>query len=226
MLQLDHIPFWPFLLITVLSAIVLYTRAIIGNTWTLMFRSTYNSRAVSQLMREENVMENSYSGLLVFIFFMSLALLFFNIQEYLGLNSIISIPFFTYLLLLFMLAAIYISKVGILYLLNIVFEKRELFNEYVIVFMNINIVMGITLIPLSLIYSYGIVISQKLILIFSVIVLLGSIILRLVRVFELGLRYKMKWYNIILYLCTLEILPAILIMTVIKNIGVNLDLGL
>jgi hypothetical protein len=176
-------------------------------------------------MREEKVMDNSFGGMLVFIFFMSATLFVFNFQEISGLGILSSYPFISFLSILVLLAGLYIIKVGALYVLQLIFEQRELFDEYVIILMNINIVVGIMFIPLNLLYQYGIALSSTTILFISLIIFTLSILLRYIRIYELGQRSNMKWYNIILYLCTLEILPVILIMTIVKNTGLNLNIG-
>lgn len=224
-MSIEHIPFWPFILILFLSVSALYVRAKKPNSWSLIFKSTYNSRATNQLMREENIMENSHSAILVFVFFLSFALLLFNLQEYTKFTFFYTYPPLIFISILFSLFAIYVGKVALLYLLQLIFEQKELFEEYVIVFMNINIVLGIYLLPISLMYVYSINVSDRALLSISLVFLATSLLLRYIRIFDLGLRRKIKWYNIILYLCTLEILPIILIMTIFKNIGINLNLG-
>jgi hypothetical protein len=221
----DQLPFWPFILILFLSGVVLYVRAINTESWTLLFRSTYSSRAVSHLTREKNAMENSFFGLLVFIFFLSFALLIYNIQLYAEISPFFSNPALFYPLILLVLFGIYIAKISLLFLLQFIFQEKEIFDEYIIVFMNINIVLGISLIPLHLLYSYGLIISKPITLGLAGLFLLISLILRYFRVFEIGLRNKVKWYNLILYICTLEFMPIILIFVLIKNIGIDLNFG-
>jgi hypothetical protein len=130
-----------------------------------------------------------------------------------------------YAALLVTLFIIYLVKIGLLYLLQFVFEQKELFDEYVTVLMNINIALGIWLLPLNMIYYYDVGQSKQGLLIFAGGLALIAFVLRNFRVYEIGRRYKMKWYNIILYLCTLEIMPIILVIMLVKNIGINLDLG-
>lgn len=171
------------------------------------------------------MMDNTNSAVLVFIFFFSIALLFFNVQKTSAFGLLKAYPILLYVLILFLLFIFFILKFTVLYLLQLIFQQKELFHEYFIVFMNINIVLGIWLIPLNLFFTYGVVIShQKLSLIGAALTVFSFLLLN-VRVFEIGIRNRMKWYNIILYLCTLEILPIILIMMLIKNVGINLDLG-
>lgn len=220
-----HPPFWPFVLLLILLGIVLFVRAKNPANWNLIFRSTYDSRAARQSIREENVMENTYSGILVFVFFLSFAMLLFELRPFVRLNLVYSHPLLVFSLILFSLFITYFIKVCILYFLQIIFEKKELFDEYIIVFMNINIVFGILIIPLILLSIYSFDLSTRHLMAFSLFLLCSSVLLRFIRVFDIGLNNRLKWYNIILYLCTLEILPIILIMTLMNNIGITLNLG-
>lgn len=220
-----HPPFWPFILLLLLVGIVLFVRAKNPANWNLIFRSTYDSRAARQSIREENVMENTYSGILVFVFFLSFAMLLFELRPFIKLNQVYSHPVLIFSLILISLFIIYFIKICILYFLQLIFEKRELFDEYIIVFMNINIVFGILIIPLILLSIYSFDLPTRYLILFSLFLLCTSILLRFIRVFDIGLNNRLKWYNIILYLCTLEILPIILIMTLMNNIGITLYLG-
>lgn len=170
-------------------------------------------------------MENTYSGILVFVFFLSFAMLLFELRPFVRLNLVYSHPLLVFSLILFSLFITYFIKVCILYFLQIIFEKKELFDEYIIVFMNINIVFGILIIPLILLSIYSFDLSTRHLMAFSLFLLCSSVLLRFIRVFDIGLNNRLKWYNIILYLCTLEILPIILIMTLMNNIGITLNLG-
>ncbi len=226
-LMADRIVFWPFALTLILVTASLYIRAVNITNWNLLFRSTISSRATAQLMREEKVMESTLVGILVFIFFLSISLFVYNLQVYSGFPFLFSTyPFVSYTSVVLILAGIYVVKVGFLYLIQLIFQQRDLFNEYIIILMNINIVTGIFMIPLNLVFQYGLYFSKSYILLISIALAVVSVLLRYVRIFELGRRSKMNWYNIILYLCTLEILPVIIIMTIVMNIGVSLNFGI
>ena len=222
---MSSIPIWPFIMIMSLSAMVLYVRAVNPNSWKLIFRSTYSPRALSQMLREENFMNSSYAALLVFNFFLSLALFLFNYQAHYGKAVYLTYPQAFYPVVLFLLLLYFTLKISLVYGLQLIFEERFLFNEYIALIMNTNVVLGIWLLPLNLVFAYGLDVSKPFVLSCSMFLLLGVLILQIIRLYETGSRANIKWYNIILYLCALEIMPIILIMTLTKEIGIILDLG-
>ena len=216
------LPFWPFFIMMLIGAFVLYFRAVNTSSWTLMFRSTYNYRAAAQLLRETNMLESTVSGMLVFTFFLSMAQFLHNTMDFFEITWMIDSPLLVFLFVLFLLFCWHTAKVTALYALQILFERKEIFYEYIIVFMNINIVLGIFLLPMNMLFIYGLGLSKTTILSISAMMVLAAFVLRCFRVYEMGLRSNMKWYNLILYLCTLEIMPIILLMLTLEDLGINL----
>jgi len=222
-LPLIRIPFWPFVISMILVAAILYTRAANSNNWSLVLRSIFSPRAVQQLIREENTMDNTFSGVLVLTFFFSLALFFYNINEVFNI-SIPAHPILTYLLALTVLFLIYLVKALSLFLFQYIFEAKEIFEEYLVGLMNINIVLGTLLIPLNLLIVYGPFKSKAFLIYMGLALLVISFVIRYIRIYELGSAKGLKKYNIILYLCTLEILPIVLFIKLLDNLGINLSL--
>ena len=219
---MNALPFWPFLIMMVIGAFVLYFRAANTSSWTLLFRSTYNYRAVAQLIRETNMLESSLSGLLVFTFFLSMTQFLYNANDYFDDTWFFDNSLFLFIFILFLLFCWHTAKVAMVYALQALFEKKELFYEYIVVFMNINIVLGIFLLPMNMLFIYGIGLSKTTIVSISTVFVILAFILRCFRIYEMGIRNKMKWYNLILYLCTLEIMPIILLMLTFEDLGINL----
>ena len=222
---MERIPFWPFLIVLALTGIVLYLRAVDAQYWNLLLRSTYDSRALSQMLREENIMESSFTAALIFVFFFSMALVLYSAQLSLAPHHIVNHPAIDFIAILLILFVIYVGKVGILFFLQYVFQEKQLFDEYVTVLMNINVVLGIWLLPISLLFYYDVGQSKQLLLIIAAALGFIAFILRSFRIYETGLQHNMKWYNIIAYLCTLEIMPMLLVVMLVRTFGVNLNLG-
>jgi len=222
-LTIDRIPFWPFVVTLFLVSAILYTRAMNANNWTLVLRSIFSPRAVQQLIREENTMDNTFSGVLVLTFFFSLALFFYNVNEFFEISTSVY-PLLTYFLVLTVLFLTYLIKVLALFMVQLIFETKELFEEYLVSLMNINIVLGACLIPINLMIVYGVSLPKGAFIYIGITLLIGSFIIRYSRLFEMGIRKGMKAYNIILYLCTLEIIPIALFIKLLDNVGINLNL--
>lgn len=220
---ISRIPFWPFVITLLLVSAILYTRAVNANNWTLVLRSIFNPRAVQQLIREENTMDNTFSGVLVLTFFFSLALFFSNINVTYNV-TISAQPLLTYFLILIVLFLVYLIKFLFLFLFQVIFEAKEIFEEYSVGLMNINIVLGVCFIPLNLIIAYGLNIPKGILIYTGIALLVISFVIRYIRIYEMGKRNGIKRYNIILYLCTLEIIPMVLFIKLLDNVGIDLNL--
>lgn len=221
--QVVRLPFWPFVITMVLVSAILYTRAMNSNNWSLVLRSVFSPRAVQQLIREENTLDNSYSGLLVLTFFFSLALFLYYINDYFNL-SVVAYPLLTYFTILTVLFLVYLIRVVSLYLLQWVFEVNAAFEEYLVGLLNINIVLGACLIPINLLLAYYVSFPSFILIYLGLILLIFSFAIRYLRIFEMGRRNGLKVYNIILYLCTLEIIPIVILIKLLENSGIQLNM--
>lgn len=186
-----------------------------------MVKGAFSNKAVYRLIREENVMENTASGILSLTFFFSLALFIYNINEGsdFGLKSSSLLRYFIILMFIF---TIYIVKIVGLYMAQLVLDAKSIFEDYIVGLMNINILFGIALIPLNLLMIYNTIINPE-ILIYVAFILWGlSLILRFIKGFSMGLNRSVKMEYIILYLCTLEIMPIVILIETLDDFGVKI----
>lgn len=220
-LSIQRTPFWPFVLMLIVVAVVFYLRALNFNGWKLMVRGAFSNKAVYQLIREENVMENTASGILSLTFFFSLALFFYNLDEIrgMGINTTSLLKYFILLLFIF---AIYVIKFLFLYLVRLILDAKWIFEEYVIGLININIMLGIALIPLNLLMIYNTWISPETLVYIGLSLLGLSLVLRFIKGFSMGLNRSVKLEYIILYLCTLEIMPIVILIETLDDFGIKI----
>ena len=220
-INVQHPPFWPFVIMLMVVAVVLYIRAQNINTWTLMMRGAISGKAVHQIIREENAMESTSSGILALMFVLPFALFFYNVGNVLGLGTGTP-PFLRFFIILIFIFAVYVVKILALYILQVIFDAKEIFEEQVVGLMNINMVLGLGLIPLNLLMIYGTLVDIHFLMNASFFLWGLSLLLRLYRAYNLGIKKTMNLQNIILYICTLEIIPIVILIETLDDFGIKL----
>ena len=126
------------------------------------------------------------------------------LQEYL-FESPLAILFISFAVMVwFFLKTIIISGTSLL------FQTRESLNTY----LSLNIislqVLGVVLLPVSILISFGKSINPLILLSLGSVLIIIFFVYRLIRTFSLAVKQtNSQWFHILLYICTLEILPLL-----------------
>jgi len=192
-------------------AIVAYVRGAYGRRLSRLFNSLWRIQILRQVMREELVFSHRASILLHFNFVLVASFTIYSWMKLSG-KSIFQLEGFSlYISLAGIIASVYIVKLLVTLVLRTVFKDPGLIREYLFEVFLINKAAGILLLPLAL----GLIIlnisnSSELILIIAISACF-FVVFRFVQGLRLSLDYKVSGVYIILYLCTLEILPLLVL---------------
>lgn len=195
-----------FLLLAVglLGFIKAYNKARVNQ----MFKSLFSFHASEELIREEKVLFHRVNLSFAFIYIVTTTLLLvswlvFKRNEtpdlYMMLKIAVSIIVF------------YLFKFIIGSFLSFVISKSELSSAYTFNVLNYNYFLGVVFLPvLAIIYYSNInyVLVLNYFILPSIVVMLIS---RIFRLFALGIQNNFFVLYIILYICTLEILPLVVL---------------
>lgn len=202
---------WMLPVLLLILAIVAYVRGAYGRRLSRLFNSLWRIQILRQVMREELVFSHRASILLHFNFVLVAALAIYAWMNVTG-RSIFKLEGFPlYACLAGIVASVYISKLILTAVLRKVFKDPGLIREYLFEVFLINKAAGILLLPLALaLIILNISKAHTLILAIGVSTLL-FIVFRFIQGLRLSLDYKVSGVYIILYLCTLEILPFLVL---------------
>jgi hypothetical protein len=202
---------WMLPVLLLILAVVAYVRVAYGRRLSRLFNSLWRIQILRQVMREELVFSHRASILLHFNFVLVAALAVYAWMKITD-RSIFNLQGFAlYASLSGIVAAVYIVKLIITAVLRAVFKDPGLIREYLFEVFLINKAAGILLLPLALaLIILNISKAQTLILVIAISALL-FIVFRFIQGLRLSLDYKVSGVYIILYLCTLEILPFLVL---------------
>ncbi len=180
-----------------------------------IFHAVFQAHHLNQLEREGNLLKERITIGLGFIYYsISSIFVFLIVREYGIVPPGMSNMAFTGLIFAGLLSYQF-AKSAIINVTGIIFDTREIARSYQLNTLIFNIMIGFVLLPLALIATYW---SSPIVIITGIILVLLLLIYRLFRGFLTGMVNKSyNLFYLFLYLCTLEILPLLLLYKVISE---------
>lgn len=173
--------------------------------------SFFSFRVSNQSSREEQSLFHPASILLSINFLLTASLFILQvITANKKLSSSIDFSFVSFLILIGIIFSVYLIKITSHKLIGIIFDLQQQINEYVYAILLSKQIVGICFLPIVIFISYG---EESFL---NGIIYSGFVVLILVYIFRVGkgafslLRREITPFYLILYLCTLEVLPLLL----------------
>lgn len=189
-------------------ALILFTsvRLFFGKYLTQLFHASVNYSTASRLFRERSVSVTHAAFRLDLIFLLSISLFLFQIfgkQLSFGINS----SFLRYLVILAGVI-VYFGVKQVLYSVQGKLTESNAETQEVLFNLNLyNRILGLVLVPVTLIFAFSRLPNPEILVGIGGIMVLLSYILLVLRGLNILLRKDFPIFYLILYLCTLEILP-------------------
>lgn len=171
-----------------------------------------NYQSSVRLLREKNILFKNMAVGLNIVFAINMGLFLFFVMTYFNISQIVSNNnFLSVIIYCIVIATIYIIKTLLCRFIGYLFLAQAEFSEYV---HNINLFnknIGLLLFPIVIMIPYINDSLKPIILYFGIILFLGLFLLRIIRGFQIIIHKEVSSFYLILYLCTVEILPVLLI---------------
>ncbi|MBN2485298.1 MAG: DUF4271 domain-containing protein [Bacteroidales bacterium] len=200
---------WVFGLTFIAISLLVIIRIYFQKYLPLIFSSAVNRQTAEKLLREKNILVRRVFIFLNLIFLLATSLfllrgfLFFNIKLP-SENNLINYMLITILLFLFLTL-----RLGIQQLTGYLFESQEIFREYIHNTYLLHKNLGLIILPLAISTFYlRQPFSDAIFYISGGLVVIG-VLYQYLRGLQIILKHNVFLLYSILYLCTLEILPAI-----------------
>jgi hypothetical protein len=210
--------YWPVLFLFFVFSIYVYLNITNPKKLLQVFLSVYSNQASKQLYREDYRLAKSTSVLLSIGFIIVMSFLVFIINTYFAFILKGLYPFKQFLFLTAVITLMYIIKLGTNYFISFSTKNEELNNEYTFnVFISCQ-TLGVILLPLVICIQFSRYPTEWFL--YPAMIICGIFFaLRFVRGFIISaIEQNVGILYIFLYLCTLEILPLLVL---IKFLLVN-----
>ena len=199
---------WPSIVLTTALLLLAFTKAFGLNRFRQIYKSLFSYYSAHEVVREEKVFFHQVNFSLFLLYLFTISLLLYFVATYINPNN--NSPFL-YPTILGMITVAYLIKFLFNSILAYLFDCVQYIPSYTYNVLLYNYLLGVILIPsLALIYFSDFPNSQ--LLNFIILPLISIILLiRFVRFFAIGISNNVSYLYIILYICTLEILPLVVL---------------
>lgn len=209
---IKHNPDWLLIFLAASLVFIAFLRFFYKKTLMTNLKSAVNFHLSERLFAESNSSIKRFSFLLNILFVYNTGiLLFFAINYY---NITIPFEIKPILLLVLSVAVVilaFIVKYIIIKIVGYLFKMQEPFNEYLHNIFIYNKLFGVVILPVILAYPYIDSDISEFLLVGSGIFYGILFILQIFRGILIAIKNKLSIFYIILYLCTLEFLPLVVL---------------
>ena len=199
--------------ITLLLTVFLlgFTKAFSNNRFKQSIRALVNFSVAQEINREEKVFFHRANIFLTIIHALTLSLFIYQLREVFQNTSKDIAPFMVFLFIAGSIISIYTIKYLFSKMLFFIFNDTGIASEYIFNTSLFNNLLGVLLIPVLAIVYYT-SFDFYFILFYIAIPLIGlAFLLKLIRLFIIGNTKGISYFYIFLYICTLEILPLVVL---------------
>lgn len=180
-----------------------------------IFMAPWSKRFLSQLTRDGDLFSERIALAMGIIYFLTASLLLYEMYlQVVGKDDVVLLRGFPlYVVITLLTLCFWILKLGLIRFLSFIFRTRQTTREYILNILIFNILTGIFLLPLLVLAVY---LNSVIFLWICIIILASFFVFRLFRGFLIGISIrKFSYVFLFVYLCSLEILPLIILTKVI-----------
>ncbi len=201
---------WEWLIIFIAISLIGFTRAFNRKRFSEYLQAILSRNATIQIIRNEKVYGHRANIFFTSAYFLILGIMGMQLTDVFGfLPGNGQFQFYLYLISALIIA--FFIKIGVHKLLAHILSIQTLANEYIFSITLFNILSLILILPNVLVASYSELAIQKICLGLASVLLIISIGARLLRGIQIGISAQVNMIYLFLYLCTLEILPLIIV---------------
>lgn len=202
---------WEIIVLLFSILLVASAKGFSQNRFKNILKSVFSTQATYEIVRGEKIFFNRTNLLLNLVYLFTSSLFIYQILTTKNLVENSKIELVNYIVVVLWIGLFYVVKLIGNSILNIFFDTKEISMEYVYNTSLFNNVIGVILLPILFLNNFtnlqNSIFYQK----FSLGLIFIVLLFRTMRYIKLGLKKNISVLHIILYLCTLEILPLIVI---------------
>ncbi len=185
--------------------------------FALLLKTAARLQILRQVMREELLFSHRASLVLFAHFVVMASLIIYAALGYYKVIGEESLGISLYLIVLFSFLLLYLLKFLFMGVLKWVYQDKGLLREYRFEVFSVSKILGLIYLPLALISVSVNVGKLEWVFPLAALLFVVSFVFRTVQGLAMSFSYKVSRIYIILYLCTLEILPFVLFLSLFNK---------
>jgi len=208
--RVHHNGNWIMLIFITIILLFIWIKIFYNKFFTILSNSIASYQLSAKVFHEKNVLLKRVSMVLDVIYLIVLTVFLYEFFTFRNLTLLQMTSFNLFLLLFNIIILFTVTRGLIIRLFNFLFQTESIVSEYVHNNFIVNKSIGILLFPLVFAACY-IPESMVHILLWAGVLILGAgLIFKIIRGYQIIIRKDVLFIYLILYLCTLEILPLLL----------------
>lgn len=202
---------WQVVLLLTAVLLVGVVKAFSNNRYRLGLKALFNYSVAQEIIREEQVFFHRSNIFLTIAHALTLSLFLYQLKELLLSKKGDVSGFSGFLIILSAVFVLYMLKYILSKILLFIFNNTSASTEYTFNISLYNNLLGVLLIPILCISYFTIFPFYELVFYIVIPVAILVFVLRLIRLFTIGKSIGLLYVYIFLYICTLEILPLVVL---------------
>jgi len=206
---------WISLVLFVIAIFLLITKRIKGNFLSLLTQVALKYREFTKSASSTNVADINVSNLLSVVYIFSVSLLIYLIFEFFNYFFLLKTFYFFFFLVAFIFLLLLLKRI-LIYLSGFFLSQKDLAFKYNKNIQLFNNTLGLLIIPFILAIPFVEEVYIKFLIYSSISLIVLFYLIRILRSVKIFIEYNVSIFYMILYLCTLEILPNLLMYKILE----------
>ena len=209
---------WYFVTLIGILVLMTWMRIMYSKFLVVLFESFYNYLLASKNFKERNIVQKRFELTADILYILNGSLFFILLYRFFEWELPVTGNFELFIISVLVLFSVMIYRNIIMRMTGFIFNRLALFSECLYHYFIYNKIIGIGLLPFIIFIPYSKGLFHET-LIITAISMVGFIyIMRLVRLIIFTSKNVILFFYLILYLCTLEILPILVIIKIILSL--------
>ncbi|MBL0341406.1 MAG: DUF4271 domain-containing protein [Bacteroidetes bacterium] len=210
---------WFTIAIVIVVIAFTWIKAFYFKIFKQLIAAFFSNSITNQMVRDENILVQRASILMSFIFYLTSSLFIYQISVFFEWDyPFLSDGIVRFLVISLIIAFTYSFKMVLMKGLGEVFNLDKPVSTYIFNIFLINNMLGLFLIPIIVTIAFVVTYSTPFVIYTGVAIVIISFIYRLVRAFTIWLTLQgVSFFYLILYFCTLEIAPMLIIIKLARG---------
>jgi len=212
-------PDWYFILVLLILFGIAWVRIVYGKFLNLIWISAYSFQIATKTYKEQSVVQRRFGLGLDGLYLLNGSLFLFLLNHFFAPNIFQKEGILVVFQFMIFLSALVFLRIIVMRITAYIFERNELFQGFLNHFFIYNKVIGLILIPFLISIPYTTGTLQQVLIFSGVSLVIAVYLIRLFRVIIYVIKNVVLFFYLILYLCTLEILPLLVVIKVLLSLA-------
>lgn len=200
---------WQVIILVLIVVLLGFAKAFSNNRFKQSIKALFNYGTAQEISREEKVFFHRSNLLFTIIHLLATSLFLYHLKELFNSEGLVSNKFVFFLLIFGSLMILYAGKYLFSKMLSFIFDEVSIASEYIFNVSLYNNLLGIIFIPILCIMFFSSLPLLSVLFYVAFPLIFLTLLLRVIRLYLVGIKNGILYSYIFLYICTLEILPLV-----------------